>query len=262
MLAMAFIAVAILSCGNATAQTRKKSSVKSKKTSSVLPVTKGEIKEYGDFLTTQIFTVKKGKDNKISIEYPISGDPDLVNAMRRYIKNCLNENFTGSLDTPDALLRNALKGKKDVSFGQEGESLEQNFKVIYNNQHVITLDNTGYTYMGGAHGMGWNSGTTFLIENGTEFSESMLPSISKMRPFILQGLAKSYNVSTGDLSDILLTSPNEIDYPGTIYITGEGITFIYQPYEIAPWSEGTPTSVVPVTNDILNMLTPEGRKFF
>lgn len=248
--------------GAASAQTRKKSKTKKKATSSaVLPVAKGEIKEYGDYLTTQMFTVKKGKDNEVKVEYPLSGNPILVNAIREYIKNSVNDQFTGSLDTPDALLRSALKGKHDVSFGQEGESLSQELVVEYFNPNIITFKDTGYVYMGGAHGMPWVTGKTFMTSDGTPFTLDMLPSFSKMRSSIMKGLAKNFGVSVSGLKDILF-DPDELnEYPGTVYITGDGIIFIYQPYEIAPFSEGAPTAIVPLTSEIINMLPDKARQF-
>lgn len=260
-----FLLMALMVLGiSAEAQTRKKTAPKAKKTaSSVLPVTKGEVKDYGDYLKTQMFTIKKGKDNKIVLEYPISGNPGLVNAMRQYIKNSLNDKFTGSLDTPEALMRNAIKGAKDVSYGQDGETLDTEFRVIYNTSEFITLKQAGSSYMGGVHGSAWDTGASFLVSDGTVFSESMLPSISKMRPYILQGLAEYFGTSTRALSnDYIFGEANDIDYPSTIYITKDGLNFIYQQYEIAPYSAGIPIAVVPVNAKIIEMLNTAGKQFF
>lgn len=249
---------------SAEAQTRKKTSKTKKTTTSVLPVTKGAVNEYGDDLTTQIFTIKKGKENKIVIEYPIAGNPQLVRAMRQYIKNSLNDKFTGSLESPEALLRDVMKTKKDVSFGQEGESIEQEIFVTFHNPDIITLEDKGYSYMGGAHGMPWSTGATFLKSDGTELSKSMFPSISRMRPYILEGLGKYFEVSPSQLSgDYIFGNANEIDYPAVPFIVNkDGINFIYQPYEISPFSSGIPVAIVQPTAQILEMLTPAGRRFF
>lgn len=241
------------------AKTTKKGS--SRKTSSTLPVTKGETKQYGDYLTTQSFYIKKGKENEIKLEYPVSGNPRLVNAMRNRIKESLNSEFTGELDSPEALMRSALKGKRDVSYGQDGESLNEDIHVVYSTPEIITLGDTGYSYMGGAHGSSWNVPTTFLVEDGTEFNQDMFPDISKFRPYILKGLAKSFDIPQSELGEWIF-SPEDVDYPGTITIDSDGIYFIYQQYEIGPYSLGIPEAVVPATPDVINLLTPQGRRFF
>lgn len=257
--------IGVLLAGSATVEakttTKRKSTTTKKKTTSVLPVTKGEIKKYGDYLTTQVFSIKKGKDNKVTIEYPIAGNEALVNAIRQSIKNSLDDKFTGSLQTPEALLRSVMKGKKDMEFGMEGESLEEDIFVKYHSPNIITYEDSGYSYMGGAHGIGWVTGDTFLVDNGEIFDISMLPDFSKMRPYIMEGIARNFDVEVYQLNDYLF-NPDEVDYSGTYIITPEGITFIYQPYEIADFATGIIKATVPVTNEVLNMLTPEGREFF
>lgn len=249
---------------SAEAQTRKNTSKTKKASTSVLPVTKGAVNEYGDDLSTQIFTIKKGKENKIVVEYPIAGNPQLVSAMRQYIKNRLNDKFTGSLESPETLLRDVMKTKKDVSFGQEGESIEQEILVSFHNPDIITLEDKGYSYMGGAHGMPWSTGATFLKSDGTELSKSMFPSISRMRPYILEGLGKYFEVSPSRLGEVcIFENINEMDYPSTpIIVNKDGINFLYQVYEIAPFSSGIPVAIVQPTAQILEMLTPAGRRFF
>ena len=74
-------------------------------------------------------------------------------------------------------------------------------------------------------------------------------------------MAKDRDVSVNDLDNILFNI-DEIDYSGVVYLTEEGINFVYQPYEIAPYSEGIITSVVPATSEVINMMTPQGQRFF
>lgn len=255
--------MALALTGIVEAQTRKKSSSGKRKaqTSSVLPVTKGEVKQYGDYLTTQIFTVKKGKENEVKVEYPIAGNPVLVDSIRVNIKNNVNPQFTGSLATPDALLRSALKGKRDVSFGQEGESLSQEMLVVYSNPNIITFSDEGYSYYGGAHGMPWVSGNTILVSDGSLLTIDMMPSFYKMKSYIRKGLAKSWDIRESELSNYIDNPDGPEDYPGTVYITDKGLVFIYQPYKIAPYAAGAPTAVVPLTQEVINLLPPAAQRF-
>lgn len=255
--------VGLLLAGNVSieAKTTKKTKTTPKKTTSTLPVKKGEIKQYGDYLTTQFFSAKKGKDSEVELEYPIGGNPQLVNAMRQFIKDCLKSDYTGSLESPEGLIRSVLKNKRDVQFNGSGESLSSEIEVEYATPSIITLKNRGYLYEGGVHGFGWESGETFLVKDGTVLSTDMFPPIYVMKDTILRGIADKSNISIEDVYYRLFNA-SEIDYPGVVVIEEDGINFIYQPYEIAPYSEGVVKSVVAPTPDLVNSLTPEGQKFF
>lgn len=226
-----------------------------------IPIQKGETKKYGNYLTTCMFIAEKGNDNKLVVEYPVSGNPKLVNAIRKNIKEILDPDFKGTLKSPESLMRSVLKDKRDMKFGEEGESLNEEIKVIYSSPSVITFSNEGYSYMGGAHGMNWCAATTFLISDGTMFDISMLPPFSQMRPFIFKGLAEYFDTKVEDLKDYLF-DPDDVGYPKSVAITDKGLTFYYQPYEIAAYAYGSPDAIVPITPQIVKMLTPAGRQFF
>ena len=248
------------------AKTTKSKSKKKTTTQTKLPVTKGETKQYGDYLTTQFFTVKKGKENKVTVEYPIGGNPQLVKTLRdAIVESMINGDETSAKkpaiapETPEELLRKMLKGKKDVGYNQIGESLEEDITISYASPSVVTLSDVGYSYTGGAHGLPWSLHTTYLVEDGSKLDSSMLPSIDKMRPYILNGIAKYYDTSVSNLSDYLFENPRDIDY-GTVYVNGDGLNVIYQVYEIAPYSDGQINAVIPIS-DIYNIVSPTVQKF-
>ena len=253
----------LLLAGNVSieAKTTKKTKTTHKKTTSTLPVKKGEIKKYGDYLTTQFFSAKKGKDSKVELEYPIDGNPQLVSAMRQFIKDRLKSDYTGSLESPEGLIRSVLKDKRDVQYEGIGESLTSEIEVEYATPSIITLKDEGYWYGGGVHGDVWEIGATFLVKDGTVLTTDMFPPIYVMRDTILQGIADKSGVSMAEVYDGLYNA-SEIDYPGVVLIDEDGINFIYQLYEIAPFSEGIIKCVIAPTPDLVNSLTPEGQKFF
>lgn len=256
------ILAAVVAAGSFTADAKapvRKKAAARKSASSVLPVTKGETRQYGDYLVTQQFRIKKGKDNSISVEYPIEGTPELVNALRKEIKERVNPNFTGSLDTPEAMLRSAMKNYRDVSFGDEGESLTEEISVMYATPEVVTLQDAGYTYMGGAHGLGFDTGVTFMVQNGSKLTAEMMPDIKEMRPVILKNIARGLDIPVKDLNEVLFDA-QQIEYPATVFVTKDGLNFAYQPYEIAPYSAGVITAVVP-TSEVIGLLSPEAQKF-
>lgn len=237
------------------ASAKKKATGKSRAKSSSSAVVKGAVKEYGDYLTTQVFTYNKGR-NKFKVEYPIAGNPDLVSSVRNWIKDMVDDTFKGSLSTPDALLKTA------ASKLMSDENVVQDIKVVYDNSKIISFLNDYYWYGGGAHGDASQPGATFRVSDGMEFDSDMLPAFSAMKDKIKAGLAKYWNTSVANLNDYFFNSDSLAAYPGSIYITGDGIVFQYDQYEIAPYSEGMPKAVVPVDKSVLQSLTPEGRSFF
>ena len=252
---LSILMVALLVAIPLEAATKKKAAPRKKSTSTSAAITKGETETYGDYLTTQTFTYKKG-DNEIKVEYPISGNPELVSAMRTWIKDVVNRDFRGSLTTPDALLKSAMS---NIS---RGENVQNEIEVEYANGKIVTLVADYYWYGGGAHGSAAKPGATFRVSDGEKFDEDMLPSFSKLIEDIRVGLANYAKCSPSEVDGWLFSPLSNMEYPSSIYIDDDGIVFQYGEYEIAPWSEGLPKAVVPVDNRILQSLTSEGKTFF
>lgn len=251
--------------GSADAAKKRTGSRKAKaKTTAAAPaVRKGEIHTYGDVLTTQDFTYKKGK-SKLSVEYPVGGNPVLVDAIRRAIADGIcydyaegkKYTYSGPLDTPDAMMKKVLG-----SLGR-GEELDETVKVSYIDSKVITINDAGYWYAGGAHGMPSDFSTSFLISDGTMLTLDMLPSISVMRPYIVSSLEDQWGLSSSDWSDSGLTDPSEIEYPGSNpYVTADGLNFTYGAYEIGPYSLGMPTATI-AADIARRLLTGKAAQFF
>lgn len=248
------------------AQTRKKSgaskprttATRTKSRAAVPSVVKGEEKTFGDELVTQQFTYKKGKSS-ITVDYPLSGNPELVSAIRGWIRDMLVKDYTGTLDTPDAMLKKALTGM------EPGETRNDEVKVIYYaDGRAVTILENGEWYGGGAHGMYYEIGATFNPSDGSQLTVSMLPPISKMRPLIEKGLAKYFDVSVYELSDVLMMgNVNDLDYPeSNAYVTPEGLNVQYSAYEIAPFSAGLPKAVIPLDKELAGMLSPAVLSYF
>lgn len=248
------------------AQTRKKSgaskprttATRTKSRAAAPSVVKGAEKTFGDELVTQQFTYKKGKSS-ISVEYPVSGNYELVSAIRGWIRDMLVKDYTGALDTPDAMLKKALTGM------EPGETRNDEVKVIYYaDGRAVTILENGEWYGGGAHGMYYEIGATFNPSDGSQLTVSMLPPISKMRPLIKKGLAEYFDVSVSELSDVLMMGDfNDLDYPeSNVYVTPEGLNVQYSAYEIAPFSAGLPRAVIPLDKELARMLSPEALSYF
>ena len=236
---------------------KKKTAHKNAKTSTAVVVKVGEEHSYGEGLSTREYSVKT-KNADIKVEYPVAGSPALVDAIRNYIKDKINQKYTGSLSSPEDLIKSAVKAL------DSGESINEEINVVFNGVHSISLKDTGYLNMkGAAHGMPWSTGKTFLKSNGNTFEISMFPPIEKFMSPIATGLAQYLNVPISALKDeIFGWGTSEFAYPSTVFLTNEGIELIWEPYEIGPYSMGMPTVTIPATSENLKLLAPEAQSFF
>lgn len=97
-----------------------------------------------------------------------------------------------------------------------------------------------YTYTGGAHGMSITKAYVFdtksgdVVDESEFFKEDYMPQLSAM----LTAHAK-------DNSENMPLFVSEVEPNGNFEVSEDGITYIYNPYDIAPYSEGTILITVP-----------------
>lgn len=252
---IAILAVMLVFTGSVESAAKKTSKAKSKSSSTALAVKKGETRKYGDFLTVQNFTCKT-KRAEFSVDYPVSGNQALVSNMRDSIRDLLNPNFRGSLETPDALIRSAVKlVDRDCS-----EETEISIKS-YNDKSVV-LSAWGYEmYEGAAHPMHFNYARNFRVSDGMVLTPSMLPAFSAIKPLVIEGLARNWDVAPAQVKDYLFDE-SDIDYPLNVYFNDKGLVLEYTVYEIAPYSSGAPEAEIPFSSNLVDKLSPEAKTFF
>ncbi len=116
-----------------------------------------------------------------------------------------------------------------------------NMSVIYNSNYLLCVEYLKYAYAGGAHGMtnimydivNLNEGTILTYES--IFKEGTKDTLTSI---LTQKLRKDYSIpeemplkKAGFFVEVI--EPNQ-----NIYINGNGIGFLYNSYEIAPYSNG------------------------
>lgn len=129
--------------------------------------------------------------------------------------------------------------------------------VLYNNNGWLIVESNLSDYSGGAHG---NYGVSYLnmdMQNKKlwKLEDIMTVDSAKLQTILEKQARKAFDIPEGDkLSDGLLTDrvmPN-----GNFYITNTGITFVYNPYEIAAYAYGIASFFIPYTQ-IKELLKPE-----
>lgn len=131
-------------------------------------------------------------------------------------------------------------------------SWENNFNVEAQTDKFVSLAIKSYSYEGGAHGSSKISQQTFRKEDGREFGwNNMFNETNKykLRELLTKKVMEYFHVnSETELKDCLLNPDDAylIPLPETPPMMLEnGIRFVYQQYEIAPYAAGMPSFVLP-----------------
>ncbi|MBN9483353.1 MAG: hypothetical protein BGO70_12800 [Bacteroidetes bacterium 43-93] len=128
--------------------------------------------------------------------------------------------------------------------------------VLYNDNGWLIVESNVSDYSGGAHG---NYGVSYLnmdMQNKKlwKLEDIMTVDSVKLQTILEKQARKAFDIPAGGkLSDGLLTDrvmPN-----GNFYITNTGITFVYNPYEIAAYAYGIASFFIPYA-EIKELLKP------
>ena len=207
----------------------------------------------------------------LTIDFPVSGNATLVNAIREYISESLGGTYGGgeedslqgsySGDIADGeKMANyyfdlKLKEFADMHKSMKAEGMPEipelasSTKITkdYETDRVVTYLFNSYENGGGAHGGAVGSGMTFRKSDGRRVAWDMFSS-GKMQTVLRDGLKEYFEVKTDEelASNLTLTETYLLPMPVTPPIFGkDGIIVTYQQYEIAPYAAGMPSFVIP-----------------
>lgn len=130
----------------------------------------------------------------------------------------------------------------------------------------VVFTSSNYVYMGGAHGGVVGSGAlTFDLKTGKRLSQFVDPSkIEEIQPVLVAGLMKYYAGNYEPVTEEQLFERLDIDGPQIPLPafqpcpSADGLTFTYQPYEIACYADGMPSFAVSY-EEVLPYLTEEAK---
>lgn len=201
---------------------------------------------------------------ELTVDYP-QDDSMLSNAVREFINERLGGTYCGPLSNGDELLSYYVKEKLKWLEGMTGEAgeLPPHGMQLYEHLYIKLLEETEkyvtYTvgindYFGGAHGSHTFYGATFRKTDGRRFGQDMLrpqenyDRISEWHRLIKTGVRSYFKEQNNTLTDeqlkgILIGVDNVNMIPNPQYepyLTKEGLNFVYQEYEIAPYAAGQP----------------------
>ena len=223
-------------------------------------------KEYGESQR------KEGHYAAVDISYPVvtAGNNACKNSVNTYIQNYLIQKLRDYLPRNTAeendigtLAQSFLNGYK--AFVKEFPESHQrwfitiNGEVIYNTPAITTLTLSINTYTGGAHG---NSGLTYVSFDAATGEKITLTNIITDEKKLVERSEKKFRtIKRLDSDDDLRKAGfwfegNTFSLPDNFGITGEGLVFYYNNYEIASYAMG-PTKLVLSYNELKNILRKE-----
>ncbi|RDU59176.1 RsiV family protein [Helicobacter marmotae] len=108
--------------------------------------------------------------------------------------------------------------------------------VVYIDDKIIVLSDSIREYNGGAHGSTLLKMQAFDIHNAQSLPQNASTlfregSLSQVRTLLVSELEKHYSKDT-------FFEFEEIDIPEVFFVSDEGIVFVWQEYDIAPYSAG------------------------
>jgi hypothetical protein len=197
---------------------------------------------------------------QLSMEYPVSATkPELLHTAETFIVNLyFKDDYTGlspvvaACRYRDNYLDNYLRDTTLVSelYGNDRDaamrwmSYEEisTGRVLYVSDDFLSYAVDFYGYSGGAHGNRSVHNSVIDLQTACPvflcdlFSEGAMEDVAEL----LRGqLATDLGCTAVDsLSDLGFFSPREIDLTENFYIDDHGVTWQYNPYDIAPYALG------------------------
>jgi hypothetical protein len=135
--------------------------------------------------------------------------------------------------------------KQNENWHQKGSSFNWekviSMSVIYNTNYMLCLEYIKYAYSGGAHGMTNISYDIIYLDDGQLLTYSEVfkdDSDEALADLLTDQLRRDYSIpETINLKEagffVEKVNPNR-----NIYVNGSGVGFLYNSYEIAPYSQG------------------------
>jgi hypothetical protein len=121
--------------------------------------------------------------------------------------------------------------------------------VLYNENDFLIIDNSFYSYTGGAHGFGGDNYYCFDIQHKKklEIYDILSADSLQLQPIVEAAFRRDRNLKpTDSLNEILFE--NHLATTDNFYFTPTGIAFTYLPYEVASYADGSIFVFVPYSD--------------
>ena len=218
-----------------------------------------------------------GKDGKnetyCKVSYPVFSDSDHAEAINRYLLRWIADS-TALSSVPGDSVSITIEELAD-NFFAEYETVRKEFpvswpyqfeltgSVLLNRSGLLTVDLSYYAFTGGAHGNSYTEYFVFDTMTGKRlglndvFEEGFEERLNKLidsRYRQMKGLSPTERLD-GEKGMLF---ENYIHFNNNIALTGRGVSFFYNNYEIAPYAVG-PTKIDLPYSELKVILRPKFR---
>lgn len=158
-------------------------------------------------------------------------------------------------------------GREEILSRMPGWEYEFSLSMISDEDAYAVFQSQDYIYMGGAHGGVTGAGCiTFDKKTGNQIEQFLDPGCAAdIQPLLRRGLVDYFaeadsQIDDSNLDEYLLLEGDLIPLPSwQPYPSEDGLVFVYQQYEVAPYAAGMPAFTIPF-EEIAPYLTPEAKR--
>ncbi|MFY4773611.1 DUF3298 and DUF4163 domain-containing protein [Metabacillus sp. RGM 3146] len=125
---------------------------------------------------------------------------------------------------------------------------EGTFEIHFNQNHLLSVVNYSYQYMGGAHGMTAANALNFNTLNGSQFqlSDVIHNKFKTVQQYVVTDLKNQHDKKQNGI-ELSALKTVRITNNSTWTFDRKGIKIIFGEYEVAPYAAGMPVSIVPMS---------------
>ena len=222
----------------------------------------------------------------LEIDFPTGGPRRLRDSVRVFIAQQLDSLYVTMGDTKpyeqvwtegvpkngrvlaekyvDINLRELKRLRGDEFPEQLGLEQSLHLYKIDETTDFVTYLSDAYSYTGGAHGSGYQAGTTFRKRDGKRLNMVVdTTKTAEMQQLLREGIVRYFRdmgeneLSEHDIISHLYIENGVVPLPKSQpYLTKDGVVFLYGQYEIGPYVLGMPVFRAPYA-DVERFLTPE-----
>ena len=198
---------------------------------------------------------------KIAVSYPVNDDI-ISNSVREWINEELGGTYPGNLNNSDSVItyygmkraeeiREMIEGFED-DIALKNSCYYLQIKKVFETTELVSFTSQIYQYSGGAHGGESIIGAVFRKSDGRRFGWDMFTDNGKekLREMIKNNLKNNYFKVSSDEEFYGHIFDENASYvfplPATAPIFNpNGVTFIYQQYELSAYAAGMPKCTIP-----------------
>lgn len=187
---------------------------------------------------------------KINVDFPKKGIPTEILSGIQYV--LLTDLFGSDFSTKhiDSIANAYIDTTyKEYAFERQYMELKSDYKYCYQefldgeieqkNAQFLSYKMKRYYFSGGTHGLETTTFLTFDLANGTQVTQSDIfinGFEEPVRKLLVEKLQKEFQERGSDMDNLWIDQilPND-----NFALTEKGVKFWFNPYEIAPYSEGS-----------------------